>query len=438
MVRTPTPFLKRSYPFADKFVIAVSKILGIISLLTQLFAIIYCLWISWALTEKLRGLLDNNWWSVLIYIVATGIVLFLGVMVAKFWPRLVSGPPTFEQLGGLPLQTMAAVMGASQQIEIELSPQDKPVVQRFNEINNHILHDTLKGNFQNLRYGATEDEMEAEWKNIWKTEILDMQFNGYSIEDAMDTSQFGLTYSMSAVLRSTAVAHVIENIFWIIMVLIIYLFASQRMELLTGVQIGVAIAILFAGFWYMYVLNNLSAIPVTFQGLILPQSVRDRFQNDIDQLEGAEIRPKKVKINPKFYQAIRNYQMRLLSGAVLSDILLLLLLFGAICGIIYLIDAEYARTLKDYNLTIVYGVLIAGIGVVLSFYLFAVVLQNFRKLGAALIVAVLSAGLPFVIDYLLGGQLDMSSVKAAIFAGSGGLTAALVTAVTGQVKESME
>ena len=116
----------------------------------------------------------------------------------------------------------------------------------------------------------------------------------------------------------------------------------------------------------------------------------------------------------------------------------MLLLLGTGFGVIFIIDAEYARALSRYHAIIAYGVLIIGGGLVSGFYVFSVVLQNFRRIGAALIVALLSAGLPFLIDYLLGGELNIPGAREAIFAGSGGLTVALVTAITSHVKESME
>jgi hypothetical protein len=239
-------------------------------------------------------------------------------------------------------------------------------------------------------------------------------------------------------LRSMYVAPVLGNLFWIVIVILIYLHANHRLELLTGIQFGIALAFVFTAFWYMFVLHNLSVVPLTFKGLKLPKLTQKEFAEDIKALEGIEIRPKKVQVKPKFYGILRNYQLRTFFGSVLSDIIILLLLLGTVFAVMHLIDREYARSLSSYHAIIAYGVLIAGSGIVLSFYVFAVVLQNFRKISAALIVALLSAGLPFLIDYLLSGQIDIASARVAIFAGSGGLSGALVTAITSHVKESIE
>lgn len=206
--------------------------------------------------------------------------------------------------------------------------------------------------------------------------------------------------------------------------------------LLTGVQIGVALSLVLAGVWYAFVLHNLSAAQLTFLGL--PASTHKEFADDIQKLEGNEIRPKNIRVKKGFYGIVRNYQLRLLLGSLLVDSSILLLLLAAIHGVILLVDPQYARSIGSYHAVIAYGILVAAAGLASSFYVFSVLLQNFRKVSAALIAAVLSAGLPFLLDYLLGGQFDTSGLRAAIFAGSGGLTAALVTVITSNVKSSME
>lgn len=124
-------------------------------------------------------------------------------------------------------------------------------------------------------------------------------------------------------------------------------------------------------------------------------------------------------------------------GGSFSGIALLLFLLGASYGIIYLVNADYALTVASYHTTMAYGVLFVGFGFSLSFYLFSIIIENARQIVAALALAVLSAGLPFIIDYLLGGELNISGVREAIFAGSGGLTVALITAVTSHVKKTL-
>jgi len=361
-------------------------------------------------------------------------------MMNKFWARLVVGRPTFGELGGLPIRTMSAAMRARAQIKVELSERDKPLVRQFNIIQVRILHDLLKAKYEKLNRekGIPQDRIDETWPDIWNHEVLDMTFDGQSFREAGDVNKFGVTYAMSALLRSAYVAPVLGNLFWIVIVILIYLYANQRLELLTGIQVGIALAFIFTAFWYMFVLHNLSIVPLTFKGLKLPELTQKEFADDIKAIEGTEIRPKNVRVKPKFYGIVRNYQLRIFFGSVLSDIILLLLLLGIVFGLMLLIDREYARSLSSYHAVIAYGVLIAGSGIVLSFYVFAVVLQNFRKISAALIAALLSAGLPFLIDYLLSGQIDIAGARVAIFAGSGGLSVALVTAITSHVKESIE
>jgi len=186
----------------------------------------------------------------------------------------------------------------------------------------------------------------------------------------------------------------------------------------------------------MFVLHNFSSHTLTFKLSELPELTRKEFAHDIETLEGSNIRIKSIQVKKKFYQIVRNYQVIPLLEGVLPAIAILL--HGATFGLLYLIDAEYARSVSSYHAVITYGILIAGSSLILGFYLFSVVLENFRRISAALVAAVLSAGLPFLIDFVLGGQIDISGDQQAIFAGSGGLTVALVTTITSNIKESME
>jgi len=432
--------IKKRYPFADKFVFAVANAMNAFTVLAVLVSFAYILWAGWAFSAKLRELLDNTLWIIVTYIVAIAFIFILGILFTKFWPRLILGRAAFGPLGGIPWRMMSIAVRARANIEVELKENDKPVVKQYNIIQEKILHDGLKEQYEQIHKeeGGTDDDLEEKWKEIWKEEVLDMQFGGQSLAEAADVNKFGLNYAMGSLLRSTKVASVLGNLFWIVMVVLIILYSNQRLQLLTGIQIGVALAFLFTGFWYMFVMHNLTAVPLSFKDIYIPKSVNKEFDEEMKNLEGQEIRPKNIKVKPKFFTILRNYQFRLLFGNILSDIFILLLLLAAIVGVMYLIDAEYARMAGSHIKLLIYGILIAGGGLALSFYFFSIVLKNLRKVFAAVIAALLAAGLPFLIDYLLGGKLDISGLREAIFAGSGGLLVAIVTAVTSHVKESME
>jgi hypothetical protein len=418
----------------------VIKIVSVFILFVTGIAIIYTLWIGWAFTLKLRELLDHWAWSLLVYFLAVAALAGLGLVIRKIWPRLILGGPAFGKLGGMGMRFLATAIRARAQFNVTLFHKDKDLIELFNTIQNRMLHDALKSNYLKLlkKEGRFDEKSDEEWPQIWENEILDMTFDGQSIREACDPKRLGLGYANAAVARATGVVPIFGMLFWVPILFMIYLYANHQMALLSTIQIALALGFLLAAFWYIFVLHNLSVMPLTFEGTGLPEPAATEFRNDIETLEGTEVRPKKVEVKPKFYTIMRDYQFRLLLSNFSGDIIALLLVLGASLGVIFLIDKDFAATVIEWYTVMAYGVLLAPIGLAISFYTFTVLLQNFRKFIAAIIAAVLTAGLPFLFDYLLGGKVDMVGVREAIFAGSGALSVGLVTAITSRVKESLE
>lgn len=439
MPKNDLPQIIIPYSFSDRFVMVVAKFFYLALIFSVLISVGYVLWIGWAFSIQLRVLLDSVWWSILIYLIVTIFVFFLGYLLAKL-QLLIMGGASFGKLGGLPLSTMSASIRASAQITVDLFDHDKPLAERFNIIQVRVLHDTLQAKYKDHCHQLGRDiaDLETEWDKIWNRQVLDMSFAGQSLRDALDTNKFGTNYAITALMRSTYVFPVVVNIFWILIVFLIYSYANGDLTLLTCVQIGMLMIFVMASFWYLYVLHNLTVFPLTFSGTSIPSTTREEFSKDIDELEGMEIRPKHLQVKEEFYHIIRSYQTRLLCSSIISDTSILLLIIGLIYGLIVLVNADYAHMVSHYHAVLAYGVIIAAIGIVFTFYIFSVILQHFRKITAALIVALLSSGLPFLIDYLLGGEINIIGVREAIFAGSGGLTVALITAITSNVKKSIE
>ena len=429
--------IKAPLPFSDRFVLFIAKLFGVIALLAIVVSIIYSFWIGWAFTTKLRELLDSTFWSILVYLIATVFMFVWGASVSKFAPRMTLGKPAFGELGGLPFQTFKAAIRARAQIKVDLHERDQRLARRFNIVQTRILHDMLKTRFEQINQD-TETSSPEQWANIWNHEVLDMTFDGQSFRDAADINKLGLNYAINTLMRSTFLIPLISVLFWVAMLLILFLYVNQSLSQLVSIQICLMLVFVFAAFWNMLVLHNLSTFPLTFKGLEIPEATRDEFANEIEALEGAEIRPKNIKIKKGFYRVVRNYQLRLLSGAVISDISALLLLLGGSFGVMFIIDAEYTKTLIHYHEVLAYGIVIAAIGLVAGFYIFSIALQNLKNIVASVFVALLAAGLPFLIKYLLAGEVNITGLREAIFTGSGGLIVALVTSITSHVKESME
>ncbi|MBU1233000.1 MAG: hypothetical protein KKD01_06790, partial [Proteobacteria bacterium] len=133
--------IKKTHPFADKFVLAVAKGFGIAALLTLVISVIYTFWIGWAFSAKLRELLDSTFWSILVYIIATSVVFVWGILASKLSSKFVLGMPVFGELGGLPIHTFSTAIRARAQIKVELFERDQSLAKLFNVINVRILHD---------------------------------------------------------------------------------------------------------------------------------------------------------------------------------------------------------------------------------------------------------------------------------------------------------
>lgn len=432
----PYPLVDR---LADQFVFVITSFVKITLVSVIIISIAYILWVSWAFTDKLREYVDNVALSVLIYLIVVASLIAFGRLVVKYWSTFILGGPAFGKLGGLPLHTMTTTMRARAQIAIELKEEkDQPKVRMFNIINTRILHDTLEEKYKQLNQSGIDEgeSSRRNWAEIWDREVLETKFGEHNLREAADVNKLGFSYTITALVRSTYVTPALSNIFWVVIVLLIYLYANNRLELLTAVQVSLTLAFVFTAFWYIFVLRTLSVSPISFSGLSIPKRTRKEFSADIETLEGTQIRTI-TKAKPKFYEILRDYQFRVLVANLTIDMVALLLLLGAVFGVIILIDGDYVNSVRRYHALIAYGILLGGIGFAGSFYIFAVVLQNFRAIIAALITAVLSVGLSSLIVYLLSGQLDISGLRNAVFAGSGALTVALVTAVTSHVKKSL-
>jgi hypothetical protein len=403
-------------------------------------SLVFFFWAGWAFTLKLRELIAHWAWSLLVYFFAIATLLAIASVTQKIVRRLTLGGPVFGKLGGPEKRVMATSIKARAQIKVTLFDKDKDLVKRYNIIQLRALHDICQSKY--LEFLASEGRLDetnaAKWPQIWENEILDMTFDGHSIREASDPSRLGLTYAMTAVTRARMVVSPLTTLFWIVITFMIYRYANHQMALLSTIQITLALAFLLAAFWYIFVLHQLSVIPLSFKTLGLEEPVATEFRNDIQTIEGKEVRPKKVEVKPKFHSIIRNFQLRLMLIGISSDIIGLLFILGASLGVTFLIDKYFVATVTEWYTIMVHGLLLTSIGLVASFYTFTVLLQNFRKVIATIIAAVLTAGLPFLFDYLMGGKVDMVGVREAIFAASGALSVGLFTAITSRVKESLE
>ncbi len=310
----------------------------------------------------------------------------------------------------------------------------------FNTINLAVIHDLLKDRFEDIKRaeGLSEDEISKSWDHVWNDEVLELTVDGQTFRDAADIERFGLNYAMSSLMRSTIIIPVISNLFWITSILLLYLYLIESISLLTSIQICLSLTFVFAAFWHMVVLHNLSAFPMDFDSVEMLESTRNRFAGDIQKLTGKEIRPKKISVKPRFYEIFRNYQLTTLIFGAIGDVLgiFIVVFFGYL--LIYALDADHAKALSHYYVTVASGVTAAAAFLTLGFYFFSVALQNLRKIAAAVIVSLLTALLPFLIDYIFAGELDISGAREAIIAGTSGLTVALITTVTSHIKETME
>lgn len=420
-------FVQKPHTLVDKFVLftleIVARIWFALLVFVNFVTLVYALWAVWVFSAKLRELVDNSLLSIAVYVASFASIAALGVVIQKYWFPLIYGKPAFGELGGIPVRMLLTSMKIRAQIDVELSDYDQVIARKFNTVQVRLLHDTLKENYEKIKQkqGIKDEGSDKEWAEIWDSQILNMTFNGQSFREAADVNRFGYNYAMSAVLRSSHLVPLLSSMFWIVVVVLLYLNANHRLELLTVIQVGLTLAFLLTAFWQLFVMHHLSIVPLSLKGIPLPNSTKNELSEEIKSIEGTEIRPNKIHIKPRFYEILRNYQFSVLLCNFVPPVIIWPLLIGAMYAIIHLIDGDFAESVRSYHIELAGGILIAGIGLPLSFYIFAVVIQNFRTIAAALIAAVLSASLPFLIDYVLGGGGNISGVREALFAGGGGL-----------------
>ena len=79
---------------------------------------------------------------------------------------------------------------------------------------------------------------------------------------------------------------------------------------------------------------------------------------------------------------------------------------------------------------LIIGILLLPVGFIVGYYMTFFILQHIRSILAPIVAGLLGAGLPFALDYLLTGRIELDEAKNAIFAATIGLSALLSTALS--------
>jgi hypothetical protein len=76
------------------------------------------------------------------------------------------------------------------------------------------------------------------------------------------------------------------------------------------------------------------------------------------------------------------------------------------------------------------------VGMLIGHFITFLALQNLKLILVPIVVAVLSAFLPYAFDYFLTGSLDAAKMRTSVLTIGGAITAAIVAAITAQVKKT--
>lgn len=398
------------------------------------------------ITGKLRFYVDSALLDTGIVIIIVIIALILGYLLSKALPwlsRILFGKPVFGKIGGLDRKTFFTSLKCIDNIKFEFIEEDVERVKNFNKLDAEITEEILKQNYLKDVYNPAAAQagtfsaldFRSEWEKVWNEEILTVGTDGITFKDAMSEDNAALRVIPLKLVGSALLISPLIKVFQIIMIFFISRFLNGESQLLLVIQLGVFFSFILSVLWYIFNSHQMVEMPMSFVNI--PENIKSKFSDRIDQFTGKTFRPKKITVKKRYFSLVRSYELRQILVTFQNSILLLVLV-----GIVLLIGLlgspgnrdAIASWYKNFSI----GLIILPFAFYIGFYIVSVITQHIKRVLAPIVAALVAALAPLFVNYLYTGSFQLGEAKIAIMGVITGAGVLVGTAISELIKKVME
>lgn len=434
--------IRPDIPFIERFSFARSLLLESLDLKIIDYVVMVLLFLI--VGGRIFSSVDSLWVSAGVFLAlfvttVLGALIFVPLLESSWMVTLFFGRPVFGELGGPARNIFFTLMKASDALHVKLYSEDADNLEKFNRLLTELQEDELKLAYRERisvpRYGESEgDDFENRWASIWEEQILDdVRTGNLTFRDVLFDRSYAFLFAKGSVLQMYPRMHRLFLLFGLAILYLTTLLLEGRVQILFVIQFAVFLSFVFALVWYMaYSLSGSFSAFVDLGNI--SEKLRSKYWQPLKPLIGQEFRPKEVRLEPKFFEAMRAFQVRLiLSGLGNSFSWLVVVGISLLIGRLLSIPG-----VDEWYAALALAVISAPFFLMVGFYLISVILQYSRRVLAPVIAGLVGAALPYAIHYTITGEFNLADVESALSSVIAGVGILMTTVVTTHIQKSLE
>jgi hypothetical protein len=393
-------------------------------------------------TSEVRSAVDRQSVSIalitFLYLLANGLGLVL-MRFNKFVNRTAWGPPAFDELGGVDTSLMRATMKSAKQLRLEFDPSDAEVADALAELDLEATEGMIKQRFTELMSerdpDAAQDDIEDRWTWVWENEIL-----GYRIDDVAFREVFGppayasnILFFKLANMRQLLLPAFL--LYQVILVVLVYRTLSGATDLLTVLQVWVALSFALSMLIFLNHTKGLGQLDVLAPLEGVPESTKEKWE----PLIGTRLIPVRVSVTSSYFGVIGRYFARAIAFNSLLNAAILMIFIAISLAVGTLLAPDSRGDLVSWygKLALVFAVI--PVGMLAAHFVATVLIEHLRQIAAIVVGGLVTALLPVGLEYLAKGQISSgwTTIASSAIAGVvGALAAGLGTQLTNRASSA--
>lgn len=438
-IYSDVPFVDRLMRFIDGllWVLVLNPISGCL-----LFPII-CVLFLFFVSIKLRSLSDSTLFNGLVILILAIVTICLGWVVVKLTPvleRLILGKLVFAEVGGLPRKIFFTSLKLAHAIKYEFNEQDTALLREFGALDRDLTEALLKWNYRKNVYEhltPPRPDFDAAWATLWN-DILNVGTERRTFRDALTSDGVAFSIIPMRLVRSSEVVLPFITTFHVILIYFLARYLDGSSQLVTVIQVGVALSFIFSALWFSYHAYELRQIEFIGVSKALPAELLAQFGARIKQFQDLKVRPTNVTVGKRYLSLVRNYLLTSVWTELLLNMLLAQLVVGGTLLIGRLAFASQFKLLAAWYQRFAIGLILIPFGFLAGYYLSFWILQNFRQIVAPLLASVVGALLPFGLSFILTGNLQLDHLSHQISAALAGVGILFTATISSLIKKKLE